>query len=311
MSKNQIRNWSHYNKALIERGSINLWFNENSIVNWYEINNISSRGRPKIYSDIAIQCALTVRLVFNLTLRQTQGFISSLVKLMGLENFEVPNYTTLCRCQKQLEVELPKSIKSDSKIHLVVDSTGFKVYGEGEWKVRQHGYSKRRTWKKLHIGVDAKTHQIEAAVITENDTADSEVMFDLLEQVEVKIKQVSADGAYDSHEIFNKINEIGAQITIPPRKDAVIKQHGNSKNKPLPRDEVLRKIKKLGRANWKKVSGYHKRSLSETAMFRLKQIFGDKFKSRLFENQGVEGILMCAALNKMTALGMPERVIVK
>lgn len=308
-AKYRIRNWSQYNKSLTQRGSLTFWFDEKHIKQWYSYKALATQGRPKYYDDMAIQCAMTIRLVFKLPLRQTQGLLESLVKLMKLDGIEIPHYSTFSRRQASLKIALPKPVQSDNKMHLVVDATGIKVYSEGEWKVRQHGYSKRRTWRKLHIGVNADTHQIEAAAVTENDTADSEVMHDLLEQVDGEIGQVSADGAYDSHDIFNEINDMGAKVTIPPRKDAVIKQHGNSLKEPMPRDEVLRSIRKHGRSEWKKKSGYHKRSLSETAMYRLKQIFGDKLRSRIFENQGVEGLLMCCALNKMTGLGMPETVV--
>ena len=224
--------------------------------------------------------------------------------LMNLD-LSIPDYTTLCRRQSQLDIEIPCSDSKEAK-HIVIDSTGLKIFGEGEWKVRQHGYKKRRTWRKLHLGVNAQTQEIEAVVVSTNDVHDSEVFDDLLEQVEGDIEKVSADGAYDTHEIFNTIAEHSAKPLIPPRKTAKITQHGNSKKTPLPRDEVLREIRKSGRKKWKEKSGYHKRSLAETAMFRIKQLFGDQLASRCFENQAVEAFIRCMALNKMTGIGMPE-----
>jgi Transposase DDE domain len=191
-------------------------------------------------------------------------------------------------------------------LHVVVDSTGLKVFGEGEWKVRQHGYSKRRTWRKLHLAIDAANQEIAAAVVTTNDFRDSEVLTDLLEQVDAELDQVSGDGGYDSHENYQLIVNRGAKPVIPPRKDAVISQHGNSHLSAKPRDEVIREIRQLGRRNWKNQSGYHKRSLAETAMYRLKTIFGGTLRARLFSNQGTETFLRCCALNKMTQLGMPN-----
>ncbi len=299
-----VRNWKDYNEALVKRGDINFWFDEEVIRQWHLPENTGKRGRPRIYSDIAIQCALTMREIFRLPLRATEGLIRSFIKWGNLD-IQSPDYSTLCLRQKDLDVSLPKS-KKKSPLHAVVDATGLKVFGEGEWKVRQHGYSKRRTWRKLHLAIDASNQEIEAAVVTTNDFKDSEVLPDLLEQIDSKLSQVSGDGGYDSHESYELIENRGANPVIPPRKDAVIAQHGNSYLPSKPRDEVIRKIRALGRKNWKRQSGYHKRSLAETAMYRLKTIFGGALRSRLFENQGTEALLRCFALNKMTSLGMPN-----
>ena len=309
MSKKQnyrIRNWAEYNESLVQRGNLTIWVDNESIDQWYEdaSNQKKGKGCPRVYSDVAILCALTIKAVFKLPLRATEGFIKSLLTLMNLD-LSVPDYTTLCRRQSQLDIALPCSDAGQAK-HIVIDSTGLKIFGEGEWKVRQHGYKKRRTWRKLHLGVNAETQEIEVAVVTTNDMHDSEVFNDILERIEGDIDKVSADGAYDSHEIFKKIAERSAEPLIPPRKTAKIEQHGNCKKAPLPRDEVLREIRRCGRKKWKEKSGYHKRSLAETAMFRIKQLFGDQLASRCFENQAVEAFIRCLALNKMTGLGMPE-----
>jgi hypothetical protein len=300
----RVRNWQDYNEALVKRGAINFWFDEEVIRQWHLAENTGKRGRPRIYSDIAIQCALTIREVFHLPLRATEGLIRSFIEWGNLD-IRAPDYSTLCLRQRDLAVYLPKSKKKKS-LHAVVDATGLKVFGEGEWKVRQHGYSKHRTWRKLHLAIDANNQEIEAAVVTTNDFKDSEILSDLLGQINSKLTQVSGDGAYDSHENYELIANRGASPVIPPREDAVISQHGNSKLLAKPRDKVIRKIRELGRKNWKKQSGYHKRSLAETAMCRLKTIFGGALKSRLFENQGTEALLRCFALNKMTSLGMPR-----
>jgi hypothetical protein len=209
-------------------------------------------------------------------------------------------------------VELPV-VPKNKAIHVVVDSTGVKVYGEGEWKVRTHGVGKRRTWRKLHLGVDEGSGEILAAVVTTNDVADCEVLPDLLEQIEHPIAQLSGDGGYDTfdcYDAFTKcaegIAQRGATASIPPRSNAKIQQHGNRKAPPHPRDENLRSIHQVGRKQWKQQSGYHRRSLSETAMFRLKIIFGGKLRRRFFDNQAVELFLQCAALNRMIQLGKPD-----
>jgi hypothetical protein len=216
----------------------------------------------------------------------------------------IPCYTQLCRRQANLSLDL-SHIKKNEPIHVVVDSTGLKVFGEGEWKTRQHGISKRRTWRKLHLGLDESTGEVVAMELTTNDVSDGEVFPELLDQVEEDIACVSADGAYDKKNCYDTIDQRSAQANIPPRKDAVLIQHGNCNALPLTRDENIRGIRKLGRKGWKKSVGYHRRSLSETAMFRVKQLFGSGLSARLFENQVTEAIIRCKAMNKMTQLGMP------
>lgn len=300
-----IRNWPDYNEALVQRGSITFWFDEAAISTWHPVKTTKKRGRPLLYTAIAIECALMLRAVYRLPLRGTEGLIRSLIRLSGLP-LKAPDYTTLCIRQKTLKVMLPQYHSKSESLHIVVDSTGLKVFGEGEWKVRQHGYTQRRTWRKLHIAVNAETQVIEAAVVTTNDFKDSELLSDLLDNVDNPIDQVSGDGGYDSQENYHYVVNKGAKAVIPPRRDAVTAQHGNYHSPPLPRDEVIRAIRRLGRKEWKKQNNYHQRSLAETAMYRLKTILGEGLRSRIFENQATEALLRCSALNKMTSLGMPD-----
>ena len=223
---------------------------------------------------------------------------------MGID-LKVPDHSTLSRRLNKLSVELPVVPKGKA-VHMVVDSTGVKVYGEGEWKVRTHGVGKRRTWRKLHLGVDEGTGEILAAVVTSNDMADCEVLPDLLEQVDQEIEQVSGDGGYDTFECYDAIAQRKAKAVIPPRSNAKVQQHPNSKVLPHPRDETIGRVSEVGSKQWKQESAYHRRSLSETAMFRLKTIFGGKLRRRFFENQAVELFLQCAALNRMIHLGKPD-----
>jgi IS5 family transposase len=299
----KIRNWRDYNKSLVKRGSLTLWFDEDSIRNWHKVGK-KRRGRPRRYADIAIQCMLTLKSVFHLPLRATQGLVASLIILLDLP-LEAADYSTICRRQRHLTVKLQKASQNEP-LHGVFDSTGLKVFGEGEWKVRQHGYSKRRTWRKLHLGINEATGEIVAAVLTTNDISDGEVLPDLIEQIDAPLEQGSADGAYDSFENYDLLHSRGAKATIPPRKNSKPRAHGNCKDPPLIRDEVVREIRKLGRAEWKRQSGYHRRSLAETTMFRVKRIFGDRLHAILFENQAIEAFIKCNALNRMTALGMPD-----
>ncbi len=203
-------------------------------------------------------------------------------------------------------MNLPK--KSSQSLNIVMDSTGLKVYGEGEWKVRQHGVSKRRTWRKLHVGANPEDGEIQAVLLTENSVSDDDAVEALLEQIEQQVAKFAADGAYDKRKVYNGLNAHSpkADILIPPRKNARIWKHGNTKAQRLKRDENLRSIRKHGRKEWKKKSGYHIRSLAETTMFRLKTIFGNELSARLLETQTTQAVVRCAALNRMTHLGMPQ-----
>jgi DDE family transposase len=172
--------------------------------------------------------------------------------------------------------------------------------------VRQHGYTRRRTWRKLHLGVDEATLEFAAVVVSTNSFKDSQLLPDLLEQVDDELSQVSADGAYDSRNCYDAIRERAARAAIPPQKRARIWQHGNTKAERLLRDENLREIRKKGRREWKRESGYHRRSLAETQVFRVKTIFGERVSARSFDGQAAQMLVRCAALNRMTHLGMPD-----
>ncbi len=300
----RIRNWSEYNAGLKQRGSLTFWIEESVLETWIVEDLSGKPGASIFYSDWAILTMATLKGVYRLAGRQCQGFMESIFKLMEID-LPVPDHSTLSRRLGQLSVALPVLPKEGAR-HVVVDSTGVKVYGEGEWKTRQHGVSKRRTWRKLHLGVDEATGEILAAVATTNDFHDGEVLNDVLQAIDEPIEQVSTDGAYDHRHCYDEIAAKGAKAVIPPRKDAVIWQHGNRKGKPHPRDENLRSIRKHGRKRWKRNSGYHRRSIAETTMFRFKTIFGDKLSARQFDNQAVELFIKCAALNRMIQIAKPD-----
>jgi len=300
----RLRNWSQYNKALVQRGSLSVWISEDVLSAWHNTARTGKRGKPADYTDTAILCMATLEEVYGLPLRATEGLTRSVIRLLGVE-LSVPCYTTLCRRRRSLEVTLPRRKKSEP-LHLVVDSTGIKVYGEGEWKVRQHGYTRRRTWRKLHLGVDEATGEFVAVVVTTNSFKDSQLLEDLLAQVEDEISQVSADGAYDSRNCYDAIRERKARAAIPPQKRAKIWRHGNTKAERHLRDENLRAIRRAGRAQWKRDSNYHRRSLAETAVFRMKMIFGERVAARRFDGQAAQLLVRCATLNRMTHLGMPD-----
>jgi hypothetical protein len=300
----RIRNWSEYNAALRQRGSLTLWIDEAVLEQWVVPHLSGKPGASDYYSDLAISTMATLKAVYQLAGRQCQGFLASIFELMEIE-LAVPDHSTLSRRLSQLAVKLPVLPKSGAR-HVVVDSTGVKVYGEGEWKTRQHGISKRRTWRKLHLGVDEATGEILAAVVSTNDITDADVLGDILDGVNGEIEQVSADGAYDQRKCYDAVRKRKARTAIPPRKGARIWQHGNTKAERHNRDENLRRIRKVGRKAWKRESNYHRRSLAETTMFRFKTIFGDRLSSRKFNNQAVELFIKCAALNRMIQICKPD-----
>jgi IS5 family transposase len=300
----RLRNWAEYNRCLVARGSLTLWVSDDVLGAWRAHERTGRRGAPRTYTDAAVLCMATLGEVYRLPLRATEGLLRSLLGLLGLE-LPVPDHTTLSRRRRSLRVRLPRRAKNEP-LHLVVDSTGVKVFGEGEWKVRQHGYSRRRTWRKLHLAVDEATGEFAAAAVTTNDFKDSELLADLLGGVTGEVAQVSADGGYDSRNCYDAIGERGARAAIPPQKRARIWRHGNTKAERHARDENLRRIRRVGRAGWKRESGYHRRSLAETAVFRLKTIFGGGVRARSFAGQAAQMLVRCAALNRMTHLGMPD-----
>jgi hypothetical protein len=301
----RIRNWARYNQSLVKRGSLTLWVSEDVLRAWKPVpSEVRPRGGQPQYTDAAIECLLMLKGVFHQPLRAAEGLAHSLFELMRVR-LPVPDYTTLCRRGQTLTVVLPTT--SEGPIHAVLDSTGLKIFGEGEWKVRQHGYSKRRTWRKLHLSVDSASGEIQAEVLTEAGVDDAEMTSVLLGETPAAIRQLSADGAYDKDKVYTTAQRQGVEtITIPPRRDAHIWQHGNCAAPPHPRDETLRRIRAVGRQQWKQESGYHRRSLAETTMFRFKTIFGDHLTARTFPAQKTEARIKCAALNRMTCLGMPE-----
>lgn len=300
------RNWKAYNQSLVQRGSLTVWIDEDVLANWHpEPEGKRQRGGQVHYSDQAIETLLTLRAVYQLPYRQTIGFAQSILDLMGVD-VQAPDYTLLCKRSADLNVDV-SATSHDGPKHLVIDSTGLKIYGEGEWKVRQHGYSKRRTWRKLHLGVNAQTQQIEAVVLSEAGLDDAEAGKTILDQTPGQIEQTSADGAYDKRKFYEAAQARGVEsITVPPRKDAKIWQHGNSKHPAVPRDENLRAIRKGGRKKWKRESGYHQRSLAETAVYRYKIIFGNTMNTRTVSRQITEARIKVAALNRMTQQGLPD-----
>jgi IS5 family transposase len=298
----RIRNWREYNQALVPRGSLTVWVDQRALDAWH-YHGPAQRGAQFVYSDAAIQCPLTLRAVYHLPLRATQGMAASVFDLMGLD-LEVPHYSTLSRRAAELAVDLAR--KGEGPLHLVLDSTGLKVYGEGEWKVRKHGYARRRTGRKRHLALDAETHEIQAVAVTEAGVDDAELVGDLVRPIDRAIAAAAGDGAYDKRKAYRVLEPRAGRILIPPRSNARIWKHGNASGPPLARDENLRAIRRSGRRAWSRESGYHMRSLAETGACRLKVIFGDHLAGRGPACQVTEGAIRARALTIMTRLGMPQ-----
>ncbi len=304
-TKYHLRNWKEYNRSLERRGSLTVWISNEAAKDWLLTEKTGTRGASRHYSDVAIKTVAILKAVFHQAGRQVVGLVKSIFELMKID-LPVPDHSTLSRRLETIEVELSVESGKGAR-HLVIDSTGVKVYGEGEWKVRTHGISKRRTWRKLYLCVDEKTHEIVVSGASENSVSDCQMFPELLALVEGEIEQLSADGSFDRLRVYQAIKERGvSQAAIPPRKNAKIWRHGNSQAERLIRDENLRGIRKRGRKKWKEESAYHRRSLAETAVFRYKTIFTDRLKTRKIENQFSEMFIKCAALNRMTHLGMPD-----
>ena len=300
----KITNWRKYNESLVQRGSITFWFSEDVIDQWHHANNQPKVGHPFVYSDTAVECLLVLRELFRLPYRQTEGLGISLTQLMQIA-LDIPDYTSLAKRAAKLGIVLDVR-KHRGPIDVVVDSTGLKVFGEGEWKMRNHGKSKHRTWRKLHLAVNPDTHEIVAETMTENSCDDAGQVDALLDQVAGKIDGFYGDGAYDKWKTYETLRNRRIKAIVPPQRNAKLKRHGNASGRPLSRDVTIREIRRHGRRRWKEQVGYHRRSLSETAMYRMKCCFGDHLKNREIPNQQTETRLRSKILNKFTRLGLPE-----
>lgn len=298
--KKSIKNWSAYNKGLEKRYDITVHLNHKVLEKPTKV--AGQRGRPREYSQALIEMMLIIKAVYKLPYRGLVGFLQS---LLGHAS-HLPDYTTVCIRAATLQAVL-KRLKRGEKIHLVVDTTGLKIYGEGEWKVRKHGASKRRIWRKLHLGIDEATQDILAVDLTENSVGDQAHLPNLLNEIpkNVRLKQVSADGIYDSHACYNDVHKRGAKLVTPPRKNAALPRGRPPKNES-PRTRAVRECRRQGRTEWKKKNDYHRRSLSETAMYRFKIIFGGTLASRTFSRQKTEAVLKAQTLNTFRNLAAPE-----
>jgi hypothetical protein len=304
----RTRNWKQYNTALVNRGRITLWINPEVVKAW-KAQSDGLAHKQKVYSDLAIQTVLTLKILFKLPLRAAQGLAMDLIEIMKLD-LSCPNYSTLSRRAKTLKIDLGVR-KTEGPIHLLVDTTGVKVAGEGEWKTRKWGAEYRRTWIKLHLGLDRNSGQILAALVTDAKGGDPDHFPQVLDAVEGNIAKVGADGIYDSIDNYHRIVQRGALPIIPSRIGAAIRPEPDA----AARNAVVAEMDRLwddktGDARWKVENGYHARSRIESEMFRYKQVIGDNVSTKTLASQTVEVLLGCRLLNRFLELGRCESYVV-
>lgn len=295
-------NWSAYNAALTKRGSLLIWLDKEMA--WHAPHE-GRPGRPPVFSDAAIQFCLSIKVLFKLPLRQTAGMVASLLRLAGLD-WPVPDFSTLCRRQKTLKVQIPYR-RAGGPLNLMVDSTGIKFLGDGEWQARKHGVQGRRQWRKVHLAMDTATSDIRAVEFTPSREGDSPVLPDLLDQIpdDEDIGTVTADGAYDTRRCHSAIIAHGGTAIIPIRKNA--RPWKDDCPAARARNETLRATRHYGRAFWKRWTGYHIRSRAEARMRCLKA-FGERIAARDPDRQTAEIHIRVALINRFNALGTAEIV---
>src|SRR4051812_34716154 len=301
----RVTNWAEYDAALRQRGSLTVWFTDEAVAAWHAEPRTTPGGQPH-YSSLAITTALTQGRI-PLGSAPDRRLIGSIIRLLGLD-LSVPDHTTLSRRAETLEVPRPRSDSDAAPVHLLVDSTGLKLCGPGEWLVEKHGSCKRRSWRKLHLGVDADTGQIVAAALTGREVDDANQVGPLLDQITGPVASVTGDGAYDQDGVYATVAERHpeAAVIVPPRATAVPSQTAGSE--PTQRDRHLQLIAEQGRMGWQKASGYTKRARAETAISRYKRVIGDELRSHTEERRATEMDVAVHVLNRMLELGRPNYV---
>ena len=295
-TKYHVGNWPAYDRALVQRGDVTLWLAPEAITTRASAG-VGRRGGQLQYSDLAIETALTLRLLFHLPLRQTEGFVTSIFSMLGLD-LSAPDHTTLARRGQHLDLTLRGA---SAGAHLIVDSTGLSIVGEGEWAAAKYGGRGRRGWKKLHRGVD-RSGVIVAQALTEGHVDDATTGITLIEAVAGDLGSVTADAAYDTVGFYAAAGARGAVVVVPPTSTANVSRH---RPRSSARDRTIVAVKEMGRRRWKTTAGYHRQARVENAFFRYKSIIGDGLRARSSAGQGTEAVLACTLLNQMTARGKP------
>ncbi len=297
----KVQNWPAYEAGLRRRGSLTLWIEDTALKCW---QTIGPSGQAR-YRDAAIQTSLMLRTAFKLALRQTEGLMTSVLTLIGL-TLSAPDHSTVSRRAVTLPVIQPAQVPL-GPLHILIDSTGLQVYGAGQWLEAKHGAKSRRTWRKLHLAVDATSGMIVAQTSTDQDVDDPSQVGPLLDQIDDPIGQVTADGAYDGDPVYQTIVAYGDDITvvIPPRSAVVPSGQPSS---PTQRNRHLAMIAEQGRLAWQVATGYGQRSLVETTMGRYKSLVGPRLRARSFAAQQTEAATGVVVLNRMLVVGRPDSV---
>ena len=298
-----MRNWPQYDVGLCRRGDLTLWLDEAALARWPAPRRTTPGGQAR-YSDLAIELVLMLRLVFHLALRQAEGFAGSVLRLLGLD-LAVPDHTTLSRRSRGFAGRRP-SVAPHGPLHLLIDSTGLKLFGQGEWQEHKHGRA-RRSWRKLHLALDADTGEIAASILTGHDADDAGQVPDLLGQIDGEIASVTADGAYDGDPVYQAVAsrqpDQPPDVVIPPRASAV--PSTAAADQPSPRDRHIQLIAQKGRIAWQKAAGYGRRSLVEIVIGRHKALIGPRLRARTMLSQQGEAAIAVEILNRMIRTAKP------
>ena len=294
----RVTNWSEYDRALVQRGDLTIWFTPEVIAAWQPRGD-GLRGGQRRYSDVAIEAALALRLLFRLPWRQTEGLLASIFTLLNL-GLRAPDHTTLSRRSSGLSVELHRSPMTEA-VHLIVDATGLAIVGQGQWAAAKWGERGLRGWRKLHVAVDG-AGRVLAADLTDRVVPDCVVLPYLMDEITEPIRRLTADGGYDTREVYAAARSRSALVVVPPRKDAVV----SSDPVFADRDAHLEKIAEVGRRRWRVEVGQHAQARAENTFFRYKQIFGGRLRARGERAQKNEILVGCNILNRMTLCGMPR-----
>jgi Transposase DDE domain len=306
--KFKVTNWQEYEAGLRRRGSMTFWITPDALVGWAAPQRKTRGGQP-LYSDLAIETTLTLGMVFGLRLRQCEGLVGSVLDTMGLD-LPVPDHTKLNRRARTWKPSAGSNGRqhvADGPIHVLVDSIGLKVYGAGQWLEEKHGVKSRRSWRKLHLAVDADSGEIIAHSLTDQETGDASQLEPLLDQIDDEIDQFTADGAYDGYPSHDAVltHSAGARVVIPPRSNAVERPNAQA---CCQRHDHIASMQIVGRLKWQASTGYGKRALVETAKGRYKGVIGPRLRARSFLAQQTETARGVAILNRMLACGRPKSV---
>jgi hypothetical protein len=302
--RHRVTNWAEYYAGLGARGSLTIWFTAEAVEAWRAEPRTSRGGQPR-YSFLAIATALTLRAVFRLALRQTEGLIVCISQLLGFD-LAVPDHSTLSRRAETLEVLRPKP--GSAPVHLLVDSTGLRLCGPGEWLIEKHSTKRRRAWRVLHLATNADTGQIVASVLTDRGVDDGSQVGPLLDRVDGAVTSFTGGGAYDREDVYSEVEarHPEAAVVVPPRSGAVPSDSVDTA--PTQRDRHIEAIAEHGRMGWQKASGYNWRALVEADIARFKRVIGDGLRSQTDGRQATEVAIAVQVLNRMLELGRPEYV---